>query len=245
MAASQHKVASVDELDDGDMIQADVEDLDLLVACLDGEYYATGGRCTHYGAPLANGVLEEDSGCVVCPWHHAVFQIATGEMVEPPAIDNLTQFEVTVEEGDIYVDVPEGATDKVQPDFCPYDESNRRHFVIAGGGAAGFVAVETLRRYDFDGRITVVTADTHLPYDRPKLSKSYLAGEAGEDWLPVRQPSFYDELDIEIRRNRRADELRPDEGTLMLDDGTELAYDKLLLATGGEPRQLPSPGTDL
>ena len=245
MPDTRHQVATVDDLDDGEMMQVTVEDLDLVLARLDGEYFATGGHCSHYGAPLAEGVLEEETGCLICPWHHAVFQIATGEQKEPPARNDLTQFDVTVEEGDIYVEVPEGATIQHPPDFCQYDPSNRRHFVIVGGGAAGSMALETLRRHDFDGRISMITADTDLPYDRPKLSKSYLAGESGEEALPMREPSVYDDLAVDIHRKTHVDELMPEDGAIVLGDGTELDYDKLLLATGGRPRHLDVPGADL
>jgi NADPH-dependent 2,4-dienoyl-CoA reductase/sulfur reductase-like enzyme/nitrite reductase/ring-hydroxylating ferredoxin subunit len=244
MGSTRQKVTTADQLDNGDMQQVSVGDTDLLLARVDDEIYATGAYCSHYGAPLDEGVLERDTGCVVCPWHHAVFELDTGDHVEPPGRNCLNTFDVTVEDGDVFVEVPDDAPTHRRPAFSQRSSSDNRHFVIVGGGAAGSAALETLRERGFEGRITLVSNDAFLPYDRPNLSKAYLAGEASPDWLPLRSEDFYDELDIDVRLETRATGLSPDAKVLECGEQT-LEYDKLLLATGGQPRHLDVPGADL
>ena len=244
MTNQREVVASVDELDDGDMKQVSVGDMEVLLTKLDGTFYATGAYCSHYGAPLADGVLEEGTGCVVCPWHHAVFDVTEGDLVEAPARDDLSAFEVTVEGDDVIVEVPEGAT-PVRPPELKGRGSDERHFVIVGGGAAGSTAAETLRREGFGGRITMITADAYMPYDRPNLSKAFLSGEGDEEWLPLRDEAFYDEADIDVMANRRVVGIQEGDHSLQLDGGDVIDYDQLLLATGGEPRELDIPGVEL
>jgi 3-phenylpropionate/trans-cinnamate dioxygenase ferredoxin reductase component len=118
-------------------------------------------------------------------------------------------------------------------------------FLIVGASLAGAKAAETLRAEGFDGRLILVGAETERPYERPPLSKEYLRGEAGREKVYVHDEDFYAEHDIELRLGRTAVSLDPNTRELALDDGERLGYDRLLLATGAEPRRLASPGGDL
>jgi 3-phenylpropionate/trans-cinnamate dioxygenase ferredoxin reductase component len=118
-------------------------------------------------------------------------------------------------------------------------------FVIAGGGLAGAKAAETLREEGFDGRLVLIGAESERPYERPPLSKDYLRGEAERETIYVHPEDFYAEHDIELKLGRRAVELDLRERELVLDDGEWLRYDRLLLATGAEPRRLAIPGGEL
>src|SRR5438874_2839651 len=116
---------------------------------------------------------------------------------------------------------------------------------IVGGGIGGWSAASTLREEGYDGRIVLVGDEPELPYDRPPLSKEYLRGELAREQLLLRSQDWYDEHDIETRLGVRAKELRPSERLLALADGSELAFDRLLVATGGRPRRLRVPGAEL
>ncbi|HJS85404.1 MAG TPA: FAD-dependent oxidoreductase, partial [Acetobacteraceae bacterium] len=116
--------------------------------------------------------------------------------------------------------------------------------VVIGGGAAGFAAAERLRREGYSGALTMVSDDADAPYDRPNLSKDYLAGEVQEDQLPLRPASFYAEAGVELRLGTPVTRLDPPAHRLALADGTELAFDRLLIATGAEPVRPPIPGAD-
>jgi 3-phenylpropionate/trans-cinnamate dioxygenase ferredoxin reductase subunit len=122
--------------------------------------------------------------------------------------------------------------------------SNETH-VIVGASLAGAKAAETLRDEGFDGRVVVIGEETDRPYERPPLSKDYLRGEAGRDKVYVHSASFYADRDIELRLGRAAVSLDTASREVELDDGSRIAYDRLLLATGAEPRRLPIPGADL
>jgi NADPH-dependent 2,4-dienoyl-CoA reductase/sulfur reductase-like enzyme len=111
--------------------------------------------------------------------------------------------------------------------------------VIIGAGAAGESAAETLRRDGYEGRLTLFDTDPDSPYDRPNLSKDYLAGTASEDWIPLHPPEFYRERGIDIVRNRRVLALEPSARRIRLDDGATQEYAALLLATGATPVRLP------
>jgi 3-phenylpropionate/trans-cinnamate dioxygenase ferredoxin reductase subunit len=117
-------------------------------------------------------------------------------------------------------------------------------FVIAGGGLAGAKAAETLRDEGFDGRIVLVGAEAHLPYERPPLSKEYLRGESEPGSMAVHDDAWYAEHDVELLRGRTVTALDPS-GAVTLDGEERLPFDKLLLATGAEPRRLRIPGAEL
>ena len=111
-----------------------------------------------------------------------------------------------------------------------------------GGGAAGGAAAEALRQHGFTGRIVLISREDRSPYDRPNLSKDYLAGSAGADWLPLRPASFYERHAIELRR-AAVKSLDVATRRLEFDDGGTLTPDAVLIATGGTPRRLGAPGS--
>lgn len=121
----------------------------------------------------------------------------------------------------------------------------RAKYVIVGGGLAGFNAITPIRERDPEGRVVLVTDEKERPYDRVPLSKRYLQGALSRDGVFLRPMEFYDENQVELRTALRATKLEANAKSLVLDDGTELAYDKLLLATGGAPRRLLLPGAEL
>jgi 3-phenylpropionate/trans-cinnamate dioxygenase ferredoxin reductase subunit len=123
--------------------------------------------------------------------------------------------------------------------------SSDQTYVIVGASLAGAKAAETLREEGFDGRVVLVGAEEERPYERPPLSKDYLRGEAGREKVYVHDEGFYAEHDIELRLGRTAVNLDTANTRLALDDGEQLSYDRLLLATGSEPRRLPVPGAEL
>jgi NADPH-dependent 2,4-dienoyl-CoA reductase/sulfur reductase-like enzyme len=129
------------------------------------------------------------------------------------------------------------------PRPTPRRGSAPRSIVIVGAGAAGTAAAETLRREGYDGPITMIDPDASAPYDRPNLSKDYLAGNAPEEWIPIRPEGFYEKHGIRVVR-ARATAIDPKGKRVTLDSGVEQEFDRLLLATGAEPVRLPLPGSD-
>ncbi|MFP8964689.1 NAD(P)/FAD-dependent oxidoreductase [Streptomyces nanhaiensis] len=120
-----------------------------------------------------------------------------------------------------------------------------RTFVIVGGGLAGAKAAETLRAEGFTGRVILVGDERDHPYERPPLSKGYLAGTAERDSAFVHEPAWYAGAAVELHLGQPAVRLDREARTVELGDGTRIHYDKLLLATGAEPRRLNVPGTEL
>src|SRR6267378_8571668 len=120
-----------------------------------------------------------------------------------------------------------------------------QQIVIAGGGQAAVQAVDTLRRKGFAGKLTVVGDEPWLPYQRPPLSKKYLAGALERERLLIRPAQFFAEHQVHTQLGLRVSEIAPREQHVRLDDGLVLPYDALVLATGSRPRRLPAPGADL
>ncbi len=166
---------------EGGMLAGRVGEEEVLVARVGGALFAVGARCTHYQGPLAEGLIVD--GAVRCPWHHARFCLRTGEALAAPAIDPLKRWAVEESDGVIRVG-PEVTEAPAKP--AGTSKQGPRRVVIVGGGAAGFAAAELLRRQGFDGGLTLLSADTAAPYDRPNCSKDYLAGQAPAEWMPLR-----------------------------------------------------------
>jgi NADPH-dependent 2,4-dienoyl-CoA reductase/sulfur reductase-like enzyme/nitrite reductase/ring-hydroxylating ferredoxin subunit len=197
---------------------------------------AIGATCTHYGGPLAEGLFGGDT--VRCPWHHACFDLRTGAPVRAPALNPIPCYEVAVSGGLIRVGARTGGPVTLRR------SSALRTVAIVGAGAAGESAAETLRREGYDGEILLFGADESPPVDRPNLSKDYLAGNAPEEWIPLRPPAFFGEQKIALTLGARVASIDPAGHKLTLADGRDVAWDALLLATGAEPVRPPLPGGD-
>jgi NADPH-dependent 2,4-dienoyl-CoA reductase/sulfur reductase-like enzyme/nitrite reductase/ring-hydroxylating ferredoxin subunit len=226
-------------ISDGQSLLGHVGDAAVLLVRAGAEVFAIGAECTHYHGPLAEGVV--DGGAVRCPWHHACFDIRTGEALHAPALSPLACWKVE-RQGDTVL-VKETIAPKPKPRGTPSNVPDK--IVIVGGGAAGFAAAEMLRRQDFRGSIVMLSNDDAPPVDRPNLSKDYLAGSAPEDWLPLRPDDFYRDNHIDLRLKADVAAINPRDNSLTLADGGTVPYDRLLLATGAEPVRLPIPGANL
>ena len=228
-----------DMLPDGGMLAGHAGEDEILLIRRGGEIFALGAHCTHYHGPLADGLVVGDT--VRCPWHHACFNLRTGEAIAAPALSPLTCWKVEQRDGKIFVG--ERRQD-VKPESARARKSAPERVVIAGGGAAGFAAAEMLRRMDYQGSITMLSDDSAPPVDRPNLSKDYLAGNAPEDWVPLRADSFYSESAIDLRLATKITAINPNSREVVCGDGSTFRYDRLLLATGAEPVRLSLPGAD-
>ena len=118
-------------------------------------------------------------------------------------------------------------------------------YVIVGGGLAATAAIDAIRRRDKTGRLVLISAEPHLPYDRVPLSKDYLLGRLEREHVFLRPPRFYERHRVERFLGQSATALDPNANTITLEDGRQIPFRKLLMATGGRPRQLSIPGADL
>jgi len=224
-------VADTGDLKNGEMKAFDADGRHILITRINDEYYATGSKCTHYGAPLEKGALN--NGEIICPWHHATFNAQSGKMTEPPALKNLPVYETRVAEGTIYVRIPTEEKSESEPDSRKYKDEPV--YVIVGAGAAGNAAAESLRDNGYIGRIVMITRENRIPYDRPNLSKEYMQGKAKAEWMPLRSEDFFKKKNIELMLNRKVKEADAVEKKILFDDDDELRFDKILFATGGVP----------
>jgi len=235
---------SIDRLADGQMLLGHVGQEAVLLARRGKEVFAIGATCSHYGGPLAEGLLVGDT--VRCPWHHACFSLRTGEALHAPALSPVVRWQVESRDGRVFVrDKQEAKEQPRSKTGAARSGSLPEKIVIVGGGAAGFAAAEMLRREQYRGRIVMLSNDDAPPVDRPNLSKDYLAGTAQEDWVPLRPDSFYRDsgIELELKTNVTGIDVRSRE--VALADGRRVPYDRLLLATGAEPVRLSIPGADL
>ncbi|HXE02434.1 MAG TPA: FAD-dependent oxidoreductase [Hyphomicrobium sp.] len=228
------------DLADGASLLGHVDGEAVLLVRRGSELFAIGATCTHYNGPLAEGLIVDDT--VRCPWHHACFSLRTGEALRAPALNPVSCWRVEESDSTIYVrdKLPEPKPPKHEIPDGPL-----KSVVIIGGGAAGNAAAEMLRRHGFGGTVTILSADNALPYDRPNLSKDYLAGTASEDWIPLRTADFYAEQKIDVRLGARVASIDPVERAVALSDGSRIAFDALLIATGADPVHLDIPGANL
>lgn len=225
------------DLGEGEMVVGHADDKPVVLARSGGVAYAVNARCTHYGASLGDGLF--DGELVLCPLHHSGFNVATGRAERAPALNPVPRYEVAERDGRLYVG-EELEPEWEQPPIADPPES----VVVVGAGAAGAAAVEMLRDEGYAGPVTMIAAEGTVPTDRPNLSKDYLAGEAPEEWMPLRGEGFYVERDIELRLDTTVTSIDRESRAVSLDDGTEVSYGALLLAPGAEPVRLPVDGAD-
>jgi apoptosis-inducing factor 3 len=253
---------------DGTMLLGHAQGEPVLLARRGDEVFAIGAICTHYGAPLEQGLLDGDT--VRCQWHHACFSLRTGEALRAPALDPVSHWRVEhwhreevrdvarqftpVETpvGSVYVQEKFGGTVYVREKLAfvsrpsqPKAAGIPKAVVIVGGGAAGNAAAEMLRREGYSGRITMLSADESVPCDRPNLSKGYLSGAASDESNPLRSPEFYKDHEIVLHLGARVTTIDTAARQVRLADGSRHPYEALLLATGAEPVRLDIPGATL
>jgi len=226
------------QLGEGAMLLGYANGEAVLLARRGPEIFAIGAVCTHYNGPLAEGLLVDDT--VRCPWHHACFSLRTGEALRAPALNPVACWKVEQANGRIFV--REKAKKPVRESRA---DPKPKSVVIIGGGAAGNAAAEMLRREGYGGGITMLSADDAGPYDRPNLSKDFLAGKAPEDWIPLRSPEFYKKKDIDLRLDARVAAVDANGHSVAMSDGSRIPFDALLLATGARVVRLDTPGADL
>lgn len=240
---------------DNDMLLGHVRGEPVLLVRRGQEFFAIGATCTHYGAPLVDGLLVDNT--IRCPWHHACFCLDTGEVERAPALckvpvwrveqvhDAARQF-TPVEQKVSVVYVRE----KLEPahrdnTMAPDSSGLPKSIVIVGSGGAGNAAALMLREQGYTGAITMLSADASPPYDRPNLSKGTLAGTGDAVVAPPPTVSFYRERGIDLRLNARVTRIDTARKRVELEDGSACDYDALLLATGADCVHLDLPGADL
>ncbi len=223
-------------LADGKSLLGHVGDEAVLLVRHGEELLAIGANCSHYGGPLADGLIVGDT--VRCPWHHACFSLRTGAALRAPALNSVSCWQVEQRDGHAFIhhQVPPAAAPALADVGLPAS------IVIVGGGAAGYSAAQTLREEGYAGPVTVLSADSAPPCDRPNLSKDYLAGTAEADWIPLRGPEWYTENRIDLRLGARVTAIETSARAVLLADGSRLPYGALLLATGADPVRLDVPG---
>jgi NADPH-dependent 2,4-dienoyl-CoA reductase/sulfur reductase-like enzyme/nitrite reductase/ring-hydroxylating ferredoxin subunit len=222
---------------DGGMLLGHAGGEAVLLARRGKSLLAIGATCSHYSGNLADGILVGDE--VRCPLHHACFDLRTGQ-ASSPAFRPVPCWKLEERGADVFV---VGKAAEPQPPAVPRDAPKR--VVILGGGAAGHAAVETLRAEGYDGSIVLLSADDSPPYDRPNVSKDYLAGTAPEEWMPMRPADSYATDRIELRVGTTASSIDTGAKAVVLTNGDRVPFDALLVATGATPTPLTIPGSDL
>jgi len=224
----------IGQLREGHPVQGKIRGEDAILLRRGEEFFAIGSSCTHYGGALAEGLILGDE--VRCPLHHACFSLRTGEALRAPAFDAVPCWRVEKTGDRVFVreklDVPKRTASGEKPSSI----------VIVGGGAAGLAAADMLRREGYEGRITMVSADSHAPYDRPNASKDYLAGNAPEEYMSLRQPEYYKDQRINLILGSPVARIDTRQKRVELADGSMHVFGAMLLATGADPVKLEIPG---
>jgi NADPH-dependent 2,4-dienoyl-CoA reductase/sulfur reductase-like enzyme/nitrite reductase/ring-hydroxylating ferredoxin subunit len=226
------------DLADGSMILGHAAGDAVLVARQGEEIFAVAAACTHYGGPLSEGLLVGTT--VRCPWHHGGFDLRSGAAVRCPPLNDIACWNVVRRDGKIFVGEKRESS-RPAPVSGRGPVSPPASIAIVGAGAAGNAAAEMLRREGYEGPVTVFDFDRLAPYDRPNLSKDYLAGNAPEEWIPLHPRSFYEELQIELILDRSVQSLDTGARRLTFDDGKTREFGSVLLATGSSPIRLDIP----
>jgi apoptosis-inducing factor 3 len=237
------------DVPDGGVLLGHANGEAVLVARRGHELFAVAATCTHYGGPLAEGLVVGDE--IRCPWHHACFSLRTGEALRAPALNPIACFDVADQGGKVVVlgkrqtlASRPGRAASSSADPARAGAADVSSVVIVGAGAAGNACAEALRRDGYAGPVTMVGEEATVAVDRPNLSKDYLAGNAPEEWIPLRGADFYRDQKIETLIATEVTRIDAAEKRVRLSDGRFLAYGALVLATGAAPVRLAVPGAD-
>ncbi|KOS19890.1 Apoptosis-inducing factor 1 [Escovopsis weberi] len=247
--AQEYKLAGVSALDlhPGHKLEVEVEGISgakVLLVNVGGKIHALGSRCTHYGAPMAKGVLGP-TGRLTCPWHGACFDAKTGDVEDAPALDALPTFEIKEKAGAFYITGDEetikSSRRKPNIECRPAGAGSTKadgRVVVVGGGCGAIAVIEGLRESGHTQPITVISSEGHLPFDRTKLSKALIADY---NKVALRDQAWFDRGSVEwIHGEVTAVDFPKHEVTTKA--GARYAYSKLVLATGGTAKMLPLSG---
>jgi NADPH-dependent 2,4-dienoyl-CoA reductase/sulfur reductase-like enzyme/nitrite reductase/ring-hydroxylating ferredoxin subunit len=232
-----HRAIEMEKLSEGGMTSVLIDGEDVLLTRVEGRVYACCNECTHLGAPLSEGLLTDHT--ITCSWHNARFDVREAAVLAPPALVSPCSFDTEVRKGVVYIRRRSRKREKLSPG------RDKRTFLIVGAGASGSMAALTLRREGYSGRIVMINAEEHPPYDRTVLSKRYLTGNAPDEDLLLHDRATYENLQIEMANGHPAVDVDAGERRVILDDGRSLQGEKILLATGGMPRRLGISGDEL
>ena len=218
------------------------DDSIILITRDEDEFNAFDGKCPHAGADLGEGLRCGNR--VICPWHHGSFDSRDGTLLEPVAMRGLTQYELT-DEGDSLTVNTAAKIDK----RVANDKMTDTHTIIVGGGGAGFMTANQLRHTGYGGKITLISQDDKAPYNRPLLSKMFLAGKMDEKYLMLGGANWASNNNIDLRLQQTVSEVLPNERTIVITDADgkreEQTADFLVVATGAEPKIPPFKGAEL
>ena len=251
MSTLARRVARLSELPADRAVRVTVDDTPILLVRDGDTVYAYSPDCPHAGGPLEEGALCH--GRIICPWHKGTFDVATGNVLEPPALLPLDRYPVTLAGDDVLVSAEKIARPEATHTPPDATTAQAKHYVVIGAGAAGAAACVRLRECGFDGRITLIGDEAHAPYDRTSLSKFVPSFEmAPADVPPLLPPDWLQTHGIE-RIVARVARLDVPARTIHFEaraSGSEpgigpLTYDTALLATGGVPKVPDLPGCEL
>ncbi|MGY2896604.1 FAD-dependent oxidoreductase [Deinococcus sp. UYEF24] len=226
------------DVQDGGMRTFEVGEQKVLVTRDGDEFHAYDALCPHAGADLGDGV--RCGSRIVCPWHHATFHAGDGSLIEPPALTGLKQYRARLDGDSLHVDLNDEI--EAQP---PEPVHKDHHTVIIGGGAAGFMAAQTLRVGGYVGQISLLSAENRAPYDRTALSKAYLSGQKPAEKLALGGAEWAKQNEIEFCGGVEVTALDRDAREVRFGAGQSLGFDAVVVATGSVPNRLKVPGAEL
>ncbi|GGE24025.1 pyridine nucleotide-disulfide oxidoreductase [Aureimonas endophytica] len=240
----RHDVCALSDLSVEGMTEVEAQGLKILLLREPGDrVQALGGLCPHKGAPLKDGMRVGSK--LICPWHHAIFDVATGDHLEPPGKGCLNRFAASVEDGRVFVEIAEGqGLHRPEVEAAQRRRGGDKLFAIVGAGAAGLACAEELVKLGFDGRIVMISPEAEPPYDRTDLSKTYLAGKLPDEKLPLAAPEALDGLGIE-RRTATVTRVDPSAREIRFTVGEPLRFDRCFVAPGSAAARPNLPGLDL
>ncbi|MCC8400350.1 FAD-dependent oxidoreductase [Paraburkholderia sp. MMS20-SJTN17] len=252
MSTTARRVARLSEVPAERAVRVSVDDTPILLVRDGDTVHAYSANCPHAGGPLEEGALCH--GRIICPWHKGTFDVATGDVLEPPALLPLDRYPVTLDGDDVLVSAEKIARPEPAAPTPPGDAAAQpKHYAVIGAGAAGAAACAALRECGFEGRITLIGDEAQAPYDRTSLSKFVPSFEmAPADVPPLLPPDWAHAHGIE-RIVAKVARLDVPAHTIHFESGAggsgqsiePLKYDTALLATGGVPRVPDIPGCDL